>query len=108
MSRYIDAEKLVAWCMETYQAQSTVLGKVYVNALLTAVDSCRTADVVEVKHGYWVEENKLPNSSKFICSACGELAYYVQPNRDRTWKKCCPYKICPNCGAKMKGANDGT
>lgn len=61
---------------------------------------------VEVKHGYWVEENKRTNSSKFICSACGELAYYVQPNRDRTWKKCCPYKYCSNCNAKMRGDNN--
>lgn len=58
---------------------------------------------VEVKHGYWIEENKRTNSSKFICSVCGELAYYVQPNRDRTWKKRCPYKYCSNCGADMKG-----
>ena len=48
MSRYIDADKLVAWCMRTYQAQSTTEGKAYVNAFLTAVDSCPTADVVEV------------------------------------------------------------
>ena len=61
---------------------------------------------VEVKHGYWVEENKLHNSSKFICSACGELAYYVQRNRDKTWKKRCPYKFCPNCNAKMRGDNN--
>jgi hypothetical protein len=48
MSRYIDADELVAWCQRTYQTQSTVAGKAYVNALLTAVDSCSTADVVEV------------------------------------------------------------
>jgi ribosomal protein L33 len=58
-------------------------------------------DSVEVKHGYWEEENKLRNSSKFICSVCGDLAYYVQRNRDRTWEKRCPYKFCPNCNAKM-------
>ena len=48
MARYIDADKLVAWCAETYQAQSTTEGKAYVNAFLTTVDSCPTADVVEV------------------------------------------------------------
>ena len=32
MSRYIDADKLVAWCEETYRAQSTSSGKEYVNA----------------------------------------------------------------------------
>ena len=34
--------------MRTYQAQSTVAGKASVNAFLTAVDYCHTADVVEV------------------------------------------------------------
>lgn len=48
MSRFIDADKLVAWCMETLQVQSTVSGKAYVRALLDAVDSCHTADAVEV------------------------------------------------------------
>lgn len=58
MPRYIDADKLVAWCMRTYQAQSNVAGKASVNAFLTAVDSCPTADVVpksEVER--WIFEN---------------------------------------------------
>lgn len=46
MARYIDADKLVAWCMRTYQAQSDVAGKASVNVFLTAVDSCPTEDVV--------------------------------------------------------------
>jgi ribosomal protein L33 len=66
-----------------------------------------TAVGVEVKHGHWMEDNKLRNSSKFICSACGELAYYVQHNRDKTWAKKCPYKYCPNCNARMDGEQNG-
>ena len=45
MARYIDADKLVDWCKETFQVQSTVAGKAYVDAFLTAVCSCPTADV---------------------------------------------------------------
>ena len=52
--------------------------------------------------GVWIEENKLRRSSQFVCSACGKLAYYIQPTRDKTWQKHCPYKYCPNCGARMK------
>ncbi len=48
MARYINADKLIAWCNQTFQAQSTVAGKAYVNALLTAVDSCPTADVAPI------------------------------------------------------------
>ena len=46
MARYIDADKLVAWCRETFQVQSTVAGKAYIDAFLTAILSCHTADVV--------------------------------------------------------------
>lgn len=51
--------------------------------------------------GCWEEENRLRRSAKFLCSVCGGLAYYPQPTRDESWQKCCPYKYCPNCGAKM-------
>lgn len=51
--------------------------------------------------GHWVEDNKRPRSSQFRCSVCGDLAYFVQPTRDESWQKCCPYRYCPNCGARM-------
>lgn len=96
MNRYIDAERLVAWCMETYKTQSTVSGKAYVRALLDAVDSCPTADVVEVRHGEWeldyeyADDYSNDNVRKvFRCSLCG-----------RTERRKEPY--C-NCGAKMNG-----
>ena len=60
-------------------------------------------DVVEVRHGEWKEDNRLRRSAKFRCSVCDGLAYFVQPTRDETWEKCCPYKYCPNCGARMDG-----
>ena len=91
MSRYIDAERLVAWCMETYKTQSTVSGKAYVNALLTKVDSCPTADVVEVRHGEWIKAT--PYSQEY-CNQCGLTPKTI-------FGKLPPY--CPNCGAKMDG-----
>lgn len=48
MSRYIDAQNLVDWCNRTFQVQSTITGKEYVNAFLQAVVCCPSADVVEV------------------------------------------------------------
>ena len=48
MSRYIDAERLVAWCNTTFQAQSTVSGKAYVNDFLAAVLSCLVEDVAPI------------------------------------------------------------
>lgn len=64
--------------------------------------------VVEVRLGEWKDENNRPNSSQFICSVCGRLAYYVQPHRAKNWRRCCPYKFCPNCGAKMGRSENGT
>ena len=63
-------------------------------------------DKGEVRHGEWKDDNRLSHSAKFRCSVCDGLAYYPQPTRDKMWKRCCPYKYCPNCGAKMKGAEN--
>lgn len=44
------------------------------------------ADVVEVKHGKWIEDHEF-----FKCSECGYLTDYRLSN------------FCPDCGAKMDG-----
>ena len=44
------------------------------------------ADVVEVRHGRWIEDHEF-----FKCSECGFLTDYRLSN------------FCPNCGAKMDG-----
>ena len=54
------------------------------------------------KRGEWVEENRRPRSSQFVCSECHRTAYDPQPTRDKAWKKRCRYAYCPNCGAKME------
>ena len=53
------------------------------------------------KRGEWVEENRRPRSSQFVCSECHRTAYDPQPTRDKAWRKRCRYAYCPNCGAKM-------
>ena len=54
------------------------------------------------KQGEWVEENRRPRSSQFVCSECHRTAYDPQPTRDKAWRKRCRYAYCPNCGAKME------
>lgn len=54
----------------------------------------------------WQEANTRRSSSQFVCAFCRGLVYYIQPTRDRTWKKHCPYKYCPWCGSEMKGDNN--
>ena len=90
MSRFIDSQELVDWCNKTFQAQSTVVGKEYVNAFLMAVVNCPTADVVEVvrckdcKHWHkclsddgsieyihfsrCIKGNQLANGNDYFCS----------------------------------------
>ena len=55
----------------------------------------------EAKPGYWIEENRRANSSKFICSKCGLIANFIQCTRNRKWTKHCPYQFCPHCGSPM-------
>lgn len=57
------------------------------------------------KRGEWVEENRRPRSSQFVCSECHRTAYDQQPTRDKAWRKRCRYAYCPNCGAKMNDSN---
>ena len=54
------------------------------------------------KRGEWVEENRRPRSSQFVCSECHRTAYDPQPTRDKAWRKRCRYAYCPSCGAKME------
>ena len=54
------------------------------------------------KRGEWIEENRRPRSSQFVCSVCHRTAYDPQPTRDKAWRKRCRYSYCPNCGAKME------
>lgn len=54
------------------------------------------------KRGEWVEENRRPRSSQFVCSECHRTAYDPQPTRDKAWRKRCRYAYCPNCGAIME------
>lgn len=57
------------------------------------------------KEGVWIDENRRTRSSKFVCSTCKRTCYDIQPTRDKAWTKRCRYNYCPNCGAKMDGAD---
>ena len=81
MARYIDADKLIAdgWHLERHAPNGRCL------TMMSIADS-PTADVVEMKHGYWI--GQLPKVPK--CSVCGAI--------DAMKGKYCRY-----CGAKMDG-----
>ena len=61
----------------------------------TLIDSAPSIDI-EPKHGEWIDRGmRVPSSWVKKCSLCG--------HETDTWRWC---KFCPNCGARMKGADD--
>ena len=67
------------------------------NAMIWLLRTFPTADVIEVRHGHWIEHTAKPDWLEddvevfYNCSECGSGHWSFIP----------PY--CPNCGAKMDG-----
>ena len=80
MARYIDADLLIQniASIEDLRTLST-------KTIGEAIDKTPTADVEEVKHGYWLLDGR--------CSEC--LANPLTTHKS----------YCPNCGAKMDGGD---
>lgn len=68
--------------------------------IVDAFENIPTVDVVEVKHGYWIDKptGRYCHIGSY-CSVCEEKSGIggIESNRHK------PY--CPNCGAKMKGGD---
>lgn len=109
MARYIDAEKLSrdvisSWDRDTHKTiEASRIHRQEHHHLMSIIEKQPTADVVEVKHGEWIESEKeeyyeswIVNSwyKPLICSECG----YKRPPLDNY-----KYPICQNCGADMRG-----
>ena len=87
MSRYIDADVLI---------DDLIHNRSFYPALVSsAIKNTPTADVVEVRHGYWIRESFIDKHGEKMftspkCSLCDNIETFRS-------------KYCPNCGAKMKG-----
>ena len=94
MERYIDADKLFR-----YVDEQTHLSK---GKLQNYIRENHTADVVEVVHGYWIEDIKeivplngivpIKTLVGYRCSECNRVEFNKEP-------------YC-NCGAKMDEGRD--
>lgn len=89
MSKYVDVEELLNRLPDDLPYKASVK-RVLIQA--------PTADVVEVRHGYWKWEKKIEPmaQNRLYCSCCdkeclGKNNYYELS------------KYCPHCGAKMDG-----
>ena len=62
------------------------------------IQNVPTADVAEVKHGYWFEVDSDVGWSIDGCSICGEQHCFYEGENKANY--------CPHCGAKMDGKED--
>lgn len=80
-----------------YQGKHTI-GVMDANADINRIISeIPAADVVEVKHGEWIEKETLYDVY-YDCSVCGESFCFIEGKPTENL-----YKYCPNCGAKIDG-----
>ena len=91
MAEYIEREAFMEYWNKEFR-------HLYPNdKYLVALANFPTADVVEVRHGEWVDKGGyFPN-----CSECDTWTDWSNGTAELNY--------CPNCGAKMdgKGYNDG-
>lgn len=104
MARYIDADNLIdelsAACMPIYEKGITgILGDN--SSIADIINEQPTADVQEVKRGYWIPERDPDENNRiqcFHCSVCDDDFHYIGAF--------VATKYCPNCGARMDGDNN--
>lgn len=66
------------------------------------INSIPAADVATVRHGRWIEPQRLYYGAKqYECSLCWAEEFW---DKHEITEK---YPCCPNCGAKMECGNDG-
>lgn len=87
--------------MSDYIKREDAMDAWYTNERYTDIEGIPSADVVEQKHGKWIDTEphlkdwqQRKSGMAYYCSVCGHRA---GKNKHRT------YKYCPWCGAKMDG-----
>lgn len=94
MARYIEA-------VNAAEIISDKLG-IALSELVDVMATVPTADVQEVKRGYWKFNQHSKVVASFICSEC-QAGFYNFGNS----KILSPTPYCPNCGARMDGVANG-
>ena len=105
MARYIDADALIEHLKDNIQecgnpnldteprTYGCVLG---LKSVLRYAEALPTAEVVEVRHGEWIDDGNC-----FHCSDCGKTYQLGSLQTIYDVKRCWTY--CATCGAKMDG-----
>lgn len=98
MARYIDAELFLQTNAEL--ANCEILHPKCFNTLKELIDEAPTAEVRENVKGEWIHDGKFFKGGYgwMHCSACGRKEVDCPAGRTN---------FCPNCGANMRGENNG-
>lgn len=70
------------------------------NGLIRLLEKAPTVDAVPVVHGRWTHPHWRNSDFYYNCSVCNGEAMH----KDYRWADKDIYPICPNCGARMDGA----
>lgn len=102
MPRYIDADALMEQMINA--CMGVMSGSEPFNKPLKVLESAPTADVVERKRGKWIKHK---DRDCWYCSECKKDNYYAYCWNSDTGKYEIQDHFCPNCGADMRGEEDG-
>ena len=107
MARYIDVEPLEDKLKEHIRKTEIELMLGALSTFLRLLDITPTADVAPVRHGMWVDVDRMQMhdlhgvltwGNSFMCTECNFKTFAVEGHMSQ-------YHYCPNCGARMDGEN---
>lgn len=96
MAEYIDKEKMLKYLEENNTDDEWIVGQYNADWIYSFIESQPTADVVEVKHGEWIEDPECKYGGDYICSICGNYA-----NESSGGLNDILTNYSSNCGANM-------
>ena len=103
--RLIDADALAKAFREASETDDSKNNRTWWSeALISAaeeVDDAPTVDAVERKRGKWMLSS---DDAEGVCTVC-QYKIYGRPYQGHYL--IVPYNYCPNCGADMRGENNG-
>ena len=95
MTEYIKREDAIDAVLDVYYNTPDI--DLRGGRLEAAILNIPAADVVEVRHGRWIQPHWKNSNYCCNCSECGGEAMH----RDYQWDKKGIYSLCPHCGAIM-------
>ena len=91
MSRYIDADDVANAIYHHFPSVRTMADA------RSVIEEAPTIDSVSVVHGEWIFRREFVEDTPFTGYRCSNCNY---------WQGMGAWNFCPNCGARMKGADD--